>query len=70
MTFQHRDFFKKERASREHIKEAARPFTNDPGRCAASPPLKGGEWGLFRDGPIPLLSKEGKAAPSIKRPLP
>jgi hypothetical protein len=24
-------------------KEATRPFTNHPGRCAASPPLKGGE---------------------------
>src|SRR6516164_1922551 len=32
-------------------KEATRPFTNHPGRCAASPPLNGGEWTRLESNP-------------------
>ena len=32
-------------------KEATRLFTNHPGRCAATPPLKGGEWTPSRNLP-------------------
>src|SRR5262245_5318426 len=32
-------------------------MTNHPGRCAATPPLKGGEWTRLETKPIPLLSK-------------
>src|SRR5215471_20126594 len=36
------------RSATRAYKEATRPFTNHPGRCAATPPLKGGEWGRNR----------------------
>jgi len=35
-------------------KEATRPLTNHPGRCAASPPLKGGEWTRLATNPFPV----------------
>src|SRR5215831_14781833 len=38
-------------------KEATRLITNHPGRCAASPPLEGGEWA--HSPPFKGLSKEG-----------
>src|SRR5262245_5235656 len=34
-------------------------ITNHPGRCAATPPWEGGEWGRVGTNPIRLLSKEG-----------
>ena len=38
-------------------KEAVRPFTNHPGRCAATPPLKGGEWTRLATKKHPLRFK-------------
>ena len=45
-----------------------RDFTNHPGRCAATPPLKGGEWGRLGTNPFPSfhLERRGGCATNKK----
>src|SRR5215470_20204741 len=39
-----------------------RDLTNHPGRCAATPPLKGGEWGRLGTNPFPSFQRRGGRA--------